>query len=173
MSSAIAGSFIDTRANQRPRRGHFTERRHWASLFPASGSGATEPQDFSAAGRVATLTRNLPRGQRRLLAPGAPQLALVPRRHPSAPDSSVVSPTGTEVIRRQVHDDPETSTGVLTKEESVHSRTPVLLRFSLRLPSVEARGRWRERGRIVSGEGLDPIPRGQACAAGVRKDKTV
>jgi hypothetical protein len=37
------------------------------------------------------------------------------------------------------------STSVATREESVHSRTPVLLRFSVRLPSVEARGRWRER----------------------------
>ena len=33
------------------------------------------------------------------------------------------------------------------QEESVHSRTPVLLRFLVRLPSVEARGRWRERVR--------------------------
>ena len=33
------------------------------------------------------------------------------------------------------------------REHPVHSRTPVLLRFSVRLPSVEARGRWRERGR--------------------------
>jgi hypothetical protein len=32
-------------------------------------------------------------------------------------------------------------------EGPVHSRTPVLLRFSMRLPSVEATGRWRERGR--------------------------
>ena len=34
------------------------------------------------------------------------------------------------------------------KEESVHSRTLILLRFSVRLPSVEATGRWRERGRM-------------------------
>ena len=65
------------------------------------------------------------------------------------------------------------SSAKLATLRSVHSRTPVLLRFSVRLPSVTATGRWRERGRIVSGEGLDPIPRGQACAAGVRKDKTV
>ena len=33
-------------------------------------------------------------------------------------------------------------------EGAVHSRTPVLLRFAAELPSVEARGRWRERGRM-------------------------
>jgi hypothetical protein len=33
------------------------------------------------------------------------------------------------------------------RERSVHSRTPVLLTFSVRLPSTTATGRWRERGR--------------------------
>ena len=33
----------------------------------------------------------------------------------------------------------------------VHNRTPVLLIFSLALPSVEARGRWRERGKMPFG----------------------
>ena len=37
------------------------------------------------------------------------------------------------------------------RDESVQSRTPVLLRFLVRLPSVEARGRWRERGRMGRG----------------------
>ena len=32
--------------------------------------------------------------------------------------------------------------------QSDHSRTPVLLTFLVTLPSVEARGRWRERGRM-------------------------
>jgi DNA invertase Pin-like site-specific DNA recombinase len=32
-------------------------------------------------------------------------------------------------------------------ERSVHSRTPVLLRFLVTLPSTTATGRWRERGR--------------------------
>jgi len=36
----------------------------------------------------------------------------------------------------------------LTTERSVHSRTPVLLRFSVSLPCVTATGRWRERGRM-------------------------
>ena len=31
-------------------------------------------------------------------------------------------------------------------EQSVHSRTPALLRFLVTLPSVDARGRWKERG---------------------------
>ena len=38
----------------------------------------------------------------------------------------------------------------------VHSRTPVLLRFLVRLPSVEARGRWRERGRNRQAVKADP-----------------
>jgi len=33
----------------------------------------------------------------------------------------------------------------------VHNRTPVLLVFSVTLPSTEARGRWRERGGCVEG----------------------
>ena len=38
------------------------------------------------------------------------------------------------------------------REESVHSRTPVLLSFCVTLPSVEARGRWRERGMVHRGK---------------------
>ena len=34
------------------------------------------------------------------------------------------------------------------REQSVQNRTPILLIFSLRLPSVTATGRWRERGRM-------------------------
>ncbi len=33
-------------------------------------------------------------------------------------------------------------------EQAVHSRTPISLRFLVGLPSVRARGRWRERGRM-------------------------
>jgi hypothetical protein len=33
-------------------------------------------------------------------------------------------------------------------EGVVHSRTPISLAFSLRLPSTTATGRWRERGRM-------------------------
>jgi hypothetical protein len=33
-------------------------------------------------------------------------------------------------------------------EQSVQDRTPILLRFLVTLPSVEAMGRWRERGRV-------------------------
>jgi hypothetical protein len=36
---------------------------------------------------------------------------------------------------------------------SVHSRTPVLLTFCATLPSVEAKGRWRERGRMGRSRG--------------------
>jgi hypothetical protein len=35
-----------------------------------------------------------------------------------------------------------------SKEHPVHSRTAISLMFSVRLPSVEAKGRWRERGRM-------------------------
>ena len=35
---------------------------------------------------------------------------------------------------------------LLQREQSVQNRTPILLRFSLELPSVEARGGWKERG---------------------------
>jgi hypothetical protein len=34
------------------------------------------------------------------------------------------------------------------EEGSVHNRTPVLLTFSVKLPSTTATGRWRERGRM-------------------------
>jgi len=36
-------------------------------------------------------------------------------------------------------------------EDQVHNRTAVLLTFSLRLPSVTATGRWRERGDWAGG----------------------
>ena len=36
----------------------------------------------------------------------------------------------------------------LNEGHQAHSRTPVLLRFLVRLPSVTATGRWRERGRM-------------------------
>jgi hypothetical protein len=36
-------------------------------------------------------------------------------------------------------------------DESVHNPTPVLLIFSVTLPSVTATGRWRERGRMPLG----------------------
>jgi hypothetical protein len=39
----------------------------------------------------------------------------------------------------------------LLLEQSVQNRTPVLLIFSVSLPSVEARGRWKERRRIGTG----------------------
>jgi hypothetical protein len=35
--------------------------------------------------------------------------------------------------------------GGVAIERSVHSHTPVLLSFSVSLPSIEATGRWRER----------------------------
>ena len=57
-------------------------------------------------------------------------------------------PTRSQMIGWEIYDKFGPSTGVLTREESVHSRTAVLLKFSISLPSVEARGRWRERGRI-------------------------
>ena len=34
------------------------------------------------------------------------------------------------------------------REHQAHSRTLILLRFLVRLPSVDATGRWRERGRM-------------------------
>jgi hypothetical protein len=33
-------------------------------------------------------------------------------------------------------------------EHQVHSRTPVLLVFLVKLPSTTATGRWRERGKM-------------------------
>jgi hypothetical protein len=38
--------------------------------------------------------------------------------------------------------------GGVAIEHQVQSRTPVLLSFSVRLPSVGAMGRWRERGKM-------------------------
>lgn len=39
------------------------------------------------------------------------------------------------------------------RRNQVHNRTPILLAFLVELPSVEARGRWRERGRMRRGRG--------------------
>jgi hypothetical protein len=39
-----------------------------------------------------------------------------------------------------------------SKEHPVQSRTPVLLRFHVTLPSVSATGRWKERGRMGAGD---------------------
>ena len=91
--------------------------------------------------------------------------------YPDAP--SARSSPAIRQVRERIERSVSLTLQFSSKEESVHSRTPISLTFSVRLPSVTATGRWRERGRIVSGEGLDPIPRGQARAAGVRKDKTV
>ena len=43
--------------------------------------------------------------------------------------------------------------GCVRAAHQVHSRTPISLRFLVRLPSVEATGRWRERGRMRRGKG--------------------
>jgi hypothetical protein len=62
---------------------------------------------------------------------------------------------------------------------AVQSRTPILLIFSLALPSVEARGRWRERGRMppwgsrtllrtTRRGGNGPVMTGLSHAVGVR-----
>ena len=58
--------------------GEVTSRRGVTGLHcsPESGSGATEPQDSSAVGRVSTLTRNCHAVGTRWLAPGAHQLPL-------------------------------------------------------------------------------------------------
>ena len=57
----------------------------------------------------------------------------------SGPGAAQVSPelsapARAEVIGRQIHDDLNLSTTALTKEEAVHSRTPVLLGFVVELP---------------------------------------
>jgi hypothetical protein len=41
---------------------------------------------------------------------------------------------------------------VSSKERPVHSRTQISLKFLVRLPSVEVKGRWRERGKMLRGE---------------------
>jgi hypothetical protein len=46
------------------------------------------------------------------------------------------------MTRRQIHLKPQSSASVATREHQAHSRTPVLLTFFVRLPSVEAIGRW-------------------------------
>jgi hypothetical protein len=66
----------------------------------------------------------------------------------SAPLLCVLPPARTAVVARQCHDKSACSTSALTKEHPVHSRTRFLLSFSIPLPSVEAKGRWLERGRM-------------------------
>ena len=48
----------------------------------------------------------------------------------------------------QIHHESQRSTSALATSRSAHNRTPILLRCLIRLPSVIATGRWRERGRI-------------------------
>ncbi len=54
-------------------------------------------------------------------------------------------PLWTELVSRQIHGDSECTA---FDEGAVHSRTPILLKFLVRLPSTTATGRWRERARI-------------------------
>jgi hypothetical protein len=69
-------------------------------------------------------------------------LRVSPRLAPSQPSRR------TDMVGRQIHDKPDRSTSVLMRERSIHSRTPISLKFSVGLPSVTATGRWRERGRM-------------------------
>jgi hypothetical protein len=48
--------------------------------------------------------------------------------------------TAPERVRWPTNRESQRSTVVLTKERSVHSRTPISLTFLIRLTSVEARG---------------------------------
>ena len=61
-------------------------------------------------------------------------------------------------VRERIERVAATDFTVLIEGGAVHSRTPVLLMFRVELPSVEARGRWRERGRMGrncrAGEGV-------------------
>jgi hypothetical protein len=68
------------------------------------------------------------------------------RHHRDLPGLSESSRSG--VIRRQIHEESQGSTNVAPKDGSVHNRTLISLRFLVRLPSVEAKGRWRERGNM-------------------------
>ena len=51
-------------------------------------------------------------------------------------------------VRERIERVAATDFTVLIEEGAVQSRTPILLGFLGELPSVEARGRWRERGRM-------------------------
>ena len=62
-------------------------------------------------------------------------------------------PARPELIRRQIHLKTQGSTSVATREHQGHSRTAILLRFSVRLPPVEPVGRWRERQDAGEGAG--------------------
>jgi hypothetical protein len=74
-----------------------------------------------------------------------PQFARV-RRDGAAP--LIGSSRAIRQVRERIERVAATDFTILIEGESVHSGTPVLLRFSLRLPSVEATGRWRERGKM-------------------------
>jgi hypothetical protein len=74
--------------------------------------------------------------------------SITPHSPTAGRPSCAIPPARSALIRRQIDDEPRCSTRRLTREESVHSRTPISLGFLVTLPSVEARGRWRERGRM-------------------------
>ena len=78
----------------------------------------------------------------------APTLLIAGRDQSGRPFSGGPKPARPRAIRRQIHDKPQGSTSVATREHQAHSCTPIPLRSFARLPSVEARGRWRERGRM-------------------------
>ena len=56
--------------------------------------------------------------------------------------------TGAEMVGREIDIKLESSTSVATREHQAHSRTPVLLRFSVSLPSVEAEREVAGAGRM-------------------------
>jgi hypothetical protein len=60
----------------------------------------------------------------------------------------VGSSTAIRAVRARLEKVATTDFTVLIEGGQAHSRTPVLLRFSVRLPSTTATGRWRERGRV-------------------------
>ena len=49
------------------------------------------------------------------------------------------------MIRRQVYDDLNLSTSALTKEQAVHSRTPISLAFRVELPPCHLGPGWKRR----------------------------
>jgi hypothetical protein len=51
-------------------------------------------------------------------------------------------------VRERIERVAATDFTILIEGNRVHNRTPVLLGFRVELPSVEARGQWRERGRM-------------------------
>jgi hypothetical protein len=54
-----------------------------------------------------------------------------------------------QVIAADCKFTPKLASYTVRGEESVHSHTPVLLRFLITLPSTTARGEVEERGRIA------------------------